>query len=233
MCDCDDPTHADQGHRCRADGDLNDVETFKREDDALNVRQRILDVYSKEGFDSIAPNDLNGRFRWMGLYTQRKPGLDGTHTGEDDIGNSRFMMRVRTDGGKLTTAQVRVIDVYSKQGFDSIPSEDLAPRFKWIGLYTQRKQDLGGEHTGVKTNAELQDKYFMLRIRLDGGQTSTAGIRAIGEISRDFARDTADFSDRQNVQLHNVQIEDVPTIRERLDAVGLITTEACGDCPAG
>mgnify|MGYP000088305101 CR=1 FL=1 len=163
MCDCDDPTHADQGHRCRADGDLNDVETFKREDDALNVRQRILDVYSKEGFDSIAPNDLNGRFRWMGLYTQRKPGLDGTHTGEDDIGDSRFMMRVRTDGGKLTTAQVRVI----------------------------------------------------------------------GGISRDFALGSADVTNRQNVQLHNVQIEDVPTIRERLDAVGLITTEACGDCPAG
>ena len=29
---------------------LNHNEEFKAEDDALNVKQRILDVYSKEGF---------------------------------------------------------------------------------------------------------------------------------------------------------------------------------------
>ena len=29
----------------------------------------------------------------------------------------------------------RVIDIYSKQGFASIPPEDLAPRFKWLGMY--------------------------------------------------------------------------------------------------
>ena len=32
---------------------LNANEVFKQEDDALNVRQRILDVYSKEGYDAI------------------------------------------------------------------------------------------------------------------------------------------------------------------------------------
>ena len=83
----------------------------------------------------------------------------------------------------------------------------------------------------MKTNAELQDKYFMLRIRLDGGQTTTAGLRAIGEISRDFARDTADFSDRQNVQLHWIRIEDMPEIWDRLEAVGLDTHFGCGDVP--
>ena len=113
--------------------------------------------------------------------------------------------RIKKEDAGFAVKQ-RVIDTYSKQGFDSIPAEDLAPRFKWIGLYTQRKQGLSGEHTGVKTNAELQDKYFMLRVRLDGGQTTTEGIRTIGEISRDFARDTADFSDRQNVQLHWIRI---------------------------
>ncbi|WP_295628758.1 nitrite/sulfite reductase [uncultured Corynebacterium sp.] len=138
--------------------------------------------------------------------------------------------RIKQEDAGLAVQQ-RVRDVYAKEGFDSIPSEDLAPRFKWIGLYTQRKQDMGGEHTGVKTNAELQDKYFMLRIRLDGGQTTTAGLRAIGEISRDFARDTADFSDRQNVQLHWIRIEDMPEIWDRLAAVGLDTHFGCGDVP--
>ena len=138
--------------------------------------------------------------------------------------------RIKQEDAGLAVQQ-RVRDIYAKEGFDSIPAEDLAPRFKWIGLYTQRKQDLGGEHTGVKTNAELQDKYFMLRIRLDGGQTTTAGLRAIGEISRDFARDTADFSDRQNVQLHWIRIEDMPEIWDRLEAVGLDTHFGCGDVP--
>lgn len=125
----------------------------------------------------------------------------------------------------------RVLDIYSREGFASIPAEDLAPRFKWIGLYTQRRQDLGGEHTGTMTNAELQDRYFMLRIRLDGGQATVAGIRAIGEISRDFARGTADFTDRQNVQLHWIRIEDMPEIWRRLEAVGLDTHFGCGDVP--
>ena len=39
------------------------------------------------------------------------------------------------------------------------------------------------------------------------------------------------MTDRQNVQLHWVRIEDVPEIWRRLEAVGLQTTEACGDCP--
>ncbi|WP_179463418.1 nitrite/sulfite reductase [Janibacter alkaliphilus] len=147
-----------------ADGDrtpLNHNEEFKQEDDGLNVRQRIVDVYSKQGFGAISPDDLKGRMRWWGLYTQRKQGLDGSHTGEDDLDDEYFMMRIRTDGGAMSTEQLRVV----------------------------------------------------------------AGI------STDFARDTADVSDRQNIQLHWIRVEDVPTIWERLEAVGLGSTEACGDCP--
>jgi len=38
-------------------------------------------------------------------------------------------------------------------------------------------------------------------------------------------------TDRQNIQLHWVEIENVPEIWEALEAVGLSTTEACGDTP--
>ena len=34
---------------------LNKNEENKKNDDGLNVRQRIIDVYSKRGFDSIDP----------------------------------------------------------------------------------------------------------------------------------------------------------------------------------
>ncbi|OHQ53768.1 sulfite reductase [Corynebacterium sp. HMSC070H05] len=124
----------------------------------------------------------------------------------------------------------RVIDTYSKGGFDSIDREDLYPRFKWLGLYTQRKQNLGGEFTG-EDNKVLEDKYFMMRIRFDGGICSTAQARAVGELSRDYARSTVDLTDRQNIQFHWVRIEDVPAIWEMLEANGLNTWDACGDVP--
>ncbi|MEU1401089.1 nitrite/sulfite reductase [Streptomyces sp. NPDC005728] len=143
---------------------LNGNEQFKKDDDGLNVRTRIETIYSKRGFDSIDPNDLRGRMRWWGLYTQRRPGIDG---------------------GK----------------------------------------------TAILEPEELDDKYFMLRVRIDGGRLSTEQLRVIGEISQEFARGTADITDRQNIQLHWIRIEDVPEIWDRLEAVGLSTTEACGDTP--
>jgi sulfite reductase (ferredoxin) len=143
---------------------LNPNEAFKAEDDGLNVRERIETIYSKEGFGSIPAEDLRGRMRWWGLYTQRKPGIPGGKTA-------------------------------------SLPPE------------------------------ELDDEYFMLRIRSDGGALSSAQARTIAGISTEFARDTADISDRQNIQLHWIAIQDVPEIWRRLEAVGLGSTEACGDTP--
>jgi sulfite reductase (ferredoxin) len=127
--------------------------------------------------------------------------------------------------------RARVEQIYSRQGFDSIPAEDLQGRLRWWGLYTQRKQGIDGGRTAMLEPHELEDKYFMLRVRIDGGALTTGQLRVIGEISRDLARNSADLTDRQNIQLHWVRIEDAPQIWSRLEAVGLQTTEACGDCP--
>ena len=78
---------------------------------------------------------------------------------------------------------------------------------------------------------ELEDEYFMLRVRIDGGTLNLAQLRTIAEISTEFGRDSADITDRQNIQLHWIRVEDMPEIWRRLEAVGLQTTEACGDCP--
>lgn len=143
---------------------LNPTEALKREDDGLHVRERIENVYAKQGFDSIESTDLHGRFRWYGIYTQRRQGIDGGRTGQ-------------------------------------------------------------------LSDEELEDRYFMMRLRTDGGVLTSEQVRTIGQISIDFARDTADISDRQNVQLHWVEIENIPEIWRRLEAVGMRTTEACGDVP--
>jgi sulfite reductase (ferredoxin) len=125
----------------------------------------------------------------------------------------------------------RIIDRYQYTGFDSIDSADLRGRFRWMGIYTQRKPGIDGGKTAILEPHELDDKYFMMRIRLDGGQLTPEQLRAIAEVSSVYARDTCDVTDRQNFQLHWVRIEDVPAIWERLEAVGLTTMEACGDCP--
>src|SRR5215470_1182849 len=59
---------------------LNANERSKKDDNPLNVRARIENIYAHRGFDSIDPGDLRGRFRWYGIYTQRKPGIDGGRT---------------------------------------------------------------------------------------------------------------------------------------------------------
>ena len=91
---------------------LNKNEQSKKDDDPLNVRDRILHIYSKRGFASIDPADLRGRFRWMGLYTQRAPGFDGGKTAmleEEELDDEFFMMRVRSDGRLLPAATVRAL----------------------------------------------------------------------------------------------------------------------------
>jgi sulfite reductase (ferredoxin) len=125
----------------------------------------------------------------------------------------------------------RIENVYAKAGFDSIEKTDLRGRFRWWGLYTQREQGYDGSFTGDENAELLEAKYFMMRVRCDGGAVSTAALRTLGAISTEFGRDTADISDRQNVQMHWIEVEKVPEIWRRLDEVGLQTAEACGDCP--
>ncbi len=138
--------------------------------------------------------------------------------------------RLKAEDNGLNVRE-RVESIYSKEGFESIPADDLRGRLRWWGLYTQRRQGIPGGKTASLPPEELDDKYFMMRVRSDGGALTSKQARTIAKISADFARNTADISDRQNIQLHWIRIEDVPEIWRRLERVGLGTTEACGDVP--
>ncbi|HXI88965.1 MAG TPA: nitrite/sulfite reductase [Blastocatellia bacterium] len=102
---------------------------------------------------------------------------------------------------------------YAAEREHRITSEDEA-LFKWYGVYTQRP---------------AEDGYFMVRIRIPGGQLNASQLLAIAELSRKFGKGLADVTVRQNIQLHWVRIHDIPAIFEVLDRVGLTTTDACGD----
>ncbi|GIF64502.1 ferredoxin--nitrite reductase [Asanoa ishikariensis] len=138
--------------------------------------------------------------------------------------------RAKKDDNPLNV-RARIENIYAHGGFASIDPADLRGRFRWWGLYTQRKAGIDGGRTAVLEPHELEDEYFMLRVRVDGGQLSLEQLRVIADISQEFGRDSADITDRQNIQLHWIRVEDVPEIWRRLEAVGLQTTEACGDCP--
>jgi sulfite reductase (ferredoxin) len=138
--------------------------------------------------------------------------------------------RTKKDDNPLNVKS-RIVDIYAHTGFAGIDPADLRARFRWFGLYTQRAAGIPGGRTAVLEPEELEDEYFMLRIRIDGGALTSRQLRVIAEIASEFGRDVADVTDRQNVQLHWIRIEDVPEIWRRLEEVGLDTTEACGDTP--
>jgi sulfite reductase (ferredoxin) len=138
--------------------------------------------------------------------------------------------RSKRDNDGLNVRQ-RIIDVYQHTGFAGIDPADLRGRFRWYGLYTQRRAGIPGRRTGMLEPEDLEDEFFMMRIRIDGGALTSEQLRVVGEIATTYGRDIADITDRQNVQLHWIRIEDVPRIWEQLEAVGLSTTEACGDTP--
>ncbi|MGH2721283.1 MAG: nitrite/sulfite reductase, partial [Actinomycetota bacterium] len=138
--------------------------------------------------------------------------------------------RVKRDDDGLHVRE-RIISTYSKQGFSSIWPDDLRNRMRWWGLYTQRRQGVPGGRTAAAEPWELEDEHFMLRVRIPGGQLTSGQLRAIAWVSERFGRDVADVTDRQNVQLHWIRIEDIPRIWEAIEAVGLSTCEACGDTP--
>ncbi|MDQ4106652.1 MAG: ferredoxin--nitrite reductase, partial [Actinomycetota bacterium] len=117
-----------------------------------------------------------------------------------------------------------IIDTYSKEGVESlhaVPGE--MERLKWVGVYPQKQ---GG-------NA------FMMRYKVPGGVLKAEQARLLGEIAAEFAQGPIsnpvfgnaflDITTRQDIQMHWIQIEDIPEIWRRLEAVGMTTVQACGD----
>ena len=83
---------------------------------------------------------------------------------------------------------------------------------RWYGIYTQRPARTA----------------YMVRMRIPGA-TSRPCPWTIADLATNRAG-LADITVRQNVQLHWVRFVNLPDILDRLSAVGLSTTEACGDC---
>jgi sulfite reductase (ferredoxin) len=182
---------------------------------------------------SNTPSDASGPAAQTAATRAARPVRKARGEGQWALGHREPLNpneRIKKDDNPLNVRK-RIEEIYAHRGFSSIDPQDLRGRFRWWGLYTQRKAGIDGGRTAVLEPHELEDEYFMLRVRVDGGQLDVRQLRTIAEISTRYARDSADITDRQNIQLHWIRVEDMPEIWRQLEAVGLSTTEACGDCP--
>jgi sulfite reductase (ferredoxin) len=118
------------------------------------------------------------------------------------------------------------VRAFAREGRASVVPEWASAYFKWWGIYTQGD---GVGATGGKGGEGLATEYFMMRIGIPNGILTSSQLRAIGGITRKYARNLADITVRQNIQLHWLTIESLPEVVEALDAIGLSPKGACGD----
>ena len=95
---------------------------------------------------------------------------------------------------------------------DITPEDDLVMR--WHGLYRHRPQEAG---------------VFMLRLKLPGGALSTAQATTVAALAAQFSNGHLSLTTRQDIELHQLTLADLPTVFAELAAVGLRTLGACGD----
>ncbi|MGD0348481.1 MAG: nitrite/sulfite reductase [Terracidiphilus sp.] len=118
------------------------------------------------------------------------------------------------------------VRAFAREGRSSVVPEWASAYFKWWGVYTQGD---GVGATGGKGGEGLATEWFMMRIGIPNGIVTSSQLRTIGGITRKYARNLADITVRQNIQLHWLSIETLPEVVDALDAIGLSPKGACGD----
>ena len=115
---------------------------------------------------------------------------------------------------------------FAAEGRESVLPEWAGLYFKWWGIYTQGD---GAGVTGGKGGEGLASDYFMMRIAVPNGILTSAQLRTLGHLTVDHARNLADITTRQAIQLHWLSIQSLPIVVQALQAAGLSPMGACGD----
>ena len=115
---------------------------------------------------------------------------------------------------------------YAREGRNTLPPEWAEFYMKWWGVYTQGD---GLGVTGGTGGVGKATEYFMMRIPLPNGLLTSHQLRVIGDITKKHARNLADITTRQNIQLHWLTIDGLVEVVEALAAIGLSPKGACGD----
>src|SRR5215210_4214831 len=127
------------------------------------------------------------------------------------------LVRKRNNVEKLKNEKhpLKILDevpVLGEMDYLDISEEDMV-RFQWYGLYHD-KPKIG---------------LMMLRIKVPSGMLTPPQLRVIGQLAEKFGRGYAELSTRQTIQLHWLQVRDLPEIFAALASVGMTSKGGCGD----
>ncbi len=115
---------------------------------------------------------------------------------------------------------------FARNGRTSVLPEWTGLYFKWWGIYTQG--DGIGATGGVGGEGKATE-FFMMRIGLPNGLLTSHQLRTIGHICQKHARNLADITTRQNIQLHWLTLDSLVEVVDQLTEIGLSPKGACGD----
>ncbi len=101
------------------------------------------------------------------------------------------------------------LETYAEAGYDAIPKEDKAVFFKYFGIFDKEKPN-GKNH-------------FMLRVRIPGGQMTPEQAVKVGEVAKAYGNNYIDITTRMQIELRYLKIEDLPTVLQELESVGITT----------
>ncbi len=118
------------------------------------------------------------------------------------------------------------VRAFALEGRSSVLPAWASMYFKWWGIYTQG--DGVGAIGGSGGEGKTSD-YFMIRIAIPNGILHSQQLRVIARLAKKHARNLADITVRQAIQLHWLTIESLPEIVDELAAAGLSPKGACGD----
>jgi len=128
----------------------------------------------------------------------------------------RLMNTVPIQVQPIPTAIAEEIETFEAEANRMISGEIASDLFKpfrlQYGIYGQRQ-------AGVQ----------MVRIKIPFGGLTSNQLRRVAELAEQYATGVGHVTTRQDIQLHFVELKDVPTIMRGLAEVGLTTREACAN----
>lgn len=103
------------------------------------------------------------------------------------------------------------LEHFANIGWEAMSENDRVYRLKWLGLFYRA----------------VTPGKFMMRLRLPNGIVTSGQMRVLGDILQRYGNDgNADITTRQNFQLRQFHIQDVPDIFKRLEEAGLTSIQS-------
>jgi sulfite reductase (ferredoxin) len=128
--------------------------------------------------------------------------------------SSTSSLAVRTE--PIPPAILEEIETFEKEALRMLSGEIVNDLFKpfrlQYGIYGQRQ-------AGVQ----------MVRIKIPFGGLTANQLRRVAELADRYATGVGHVTTRQDIQLHFVELKDVPTVMRGLAEVGMTTREACAN----